>query len=1373
MKTRLLILIALLFTVLSLSAQPVPGNPVTTVTSITICPGTPSIDIPVTVNDFNAVGSISFEFAYAGSEIYSPSIIYINPGIVAWGNFEANTATSGSIIISAYDTDVSETVEGLTLSDGSILFTLRFSVGEILDYSIISFVENSEGTTCEITGIGPEYIPFTDTPTTTYYIDGIVEMIDFGAGLIGSDQYICEDGDVESFISIVNASGEGAITYQWQSGITGETEGFSDIEGATSPTLDPGAISADTWYRRQATATFNETACSYYSNVVLVTVINFEPGVIAEDQSICEGDNVTALTSTSGASGDGTITYQWQLSTAGESEGFSDIEGATSAAFDPDVISADTWYRREATASLGGTECTEYSNVIKVTVVNFAPGAIATSQFICEGDDVAAFTSTADATGDGTFSYQWQYSTVSENSDFLDIEGATSTTYDPGQITADTWYRREATSSSDGIECTEYSNVILVTVINFSPGAIAAEQFICEGDDVAALTSVSGASGDGAFSYQWQLSTTGESESYSNIEGATADTYDPGTISQDTWYRREAIASLGGAECTGYSNTAQVSVINLAPGTIAGGETLCEGDDAAAFASTVGASGDGSIAYQWQMSTTGESEGYSDIEGATAAIYDPATLNTDTWYRREATASLGGSSCAGFSNVILLNVVNFDPGEIAADQFIGEDSDAAAFTSTSDATGDGTFSYQWQLSTTNGSEGFSDIAEATAIIYDPGVINEDTWYRREATATVGETQCVKLSNVIKVTVINFVPGVIAAGQLICEGEDVAAFTSETDASGDGTITYQWQASITGESEGFSHIDGATSPTYDPGVISADTWYRREATASLGGTECSAYSNVLAVAVIHFNPGVIATSQSVCLGDNAAAFTSESDASGEGTFTYQWQISTTSDTEGFSNIEGATTTVYDPGAVSVNTWYRREVTSLYSETECVNYSNVVMVTANPRQSISGTFYYYHSSGNILMTGQNITVNLYKTSDAAHETLLGTVITDENAYYEFSDLCPECDYDVVPTTPQPTSGAINTTDAAQTNYWGAHPTTIEKVRFYSGDVGTSGQDHDLSVNSTDAGRIQQHFVYGYPFDRTWTFWCAGTTISANPAFVCYPAIPLPAGSNVTANMYALCTGDFNRSFNPTMLKSASSTLELLHQSNRIAGINQVIDLPVHLLNTSQVGAISLILNFPADLVEIQDVIMNQAGGQLDWTVKGQEIRIGWNSSNPLYLTAGAELFTLRLKTTDNFIVGNSIRITLASDPLNELADNQYNVIGDAQLGVAVIDAAAVGIDENKVSDNLYLGNYPNPFGNSTNIIYTLPEDGMVNLSIYCILGNKVATLVNESQHAGNYEISHGLADLPAGIYLATLKVKSVGYEMVRTIRLLKKN
>lgn len=134
--------------------------------------------------------------------------------------------------------------------------------------------------------------------------------------------------------------------------------------------------------------------------------------------------------------------------------------------------------------------------------------------------------------------------------------------------------------------------------------------------------------------------------------------------------------------------------------------------------------------------------------------------------------------------------------------------------------------------------------------------------------------------------------------------------------------------------------------------------------------------------------------------------------------------------------------------------------------------------------------------------------------------------------------------------------------------------------------------------------------------------------------------------------------------------------------------------------------------------------------------------------------------------NLPPGESQRVAFAVLGGRDLADLEFN----ADEAQALYDSLMTGITgrretELPTSYNLY-PNYPNPFNPSTKINYSLPKSSKVNLTIYNILGQKVATLVDGNQRAGRRSIRWDAKGLSSGIYLCRLKAG----EYSRTIKMI---
>lgn len=81
--------------------------------------------------------------------------------------------------------------------------------------------------------------------------------------------------------------------------------------------------------------------------------------------------------------------------------------------------------------------------------------------------------------------------------------------------------------------------------------------------------------------------------------------------------------------------------------------------------------------------------------------------------------------------------------------------------------------------------------------------------------------------------------------------------------------------------------------------------------------------------------------------------------------------------------------------------------------------------------------------------------------------------------------------------------------------------------------------------------------------------------------------------------------------------------------------------------------------------------------------------------------------------------------------------------------------VEVDVSPVIEYQLAQNYPNPFNPSTLISFSIAEKSNVVLSVFNILGEQMATLINETKGAGNYQIEFNASNFPSGMYVYRLE------------------
>ncbi|MEN8191670.1 MAG: kelch repeat-containing protein [Bacteroidota bacterium] len=131
-------------------------------------------------------------------------------------------------------------------------------------------------------------------------------------------------------------------------------------------------------------------------------------------------------------------------------------------------------------------------------------------------------------------------------------------------------------------------------------------------------------------------------------------------------------------------------------------------------------------------------------------------------------------------------------------------------------------------------------------------------------------------------------------------------------------------------------------------------------------------------------------------------------------------------------------------------------------------------------------------------------------------------------------------------------------------------------------------------------------------------------------------------------------------------------------------------------------------------------------------------------------------------------NEVTVAPAANMCYAMAETNMNVDGD---GLVVYFGGLIGSDaqndtwihprlkgtdaeeaETEIPTKFALEqNYPNPFNPSTTINYALPKASMVNITIYNVLGQKVAALVNTNQSAGQYSVIWNAGNVATGMYI----------------------
>jgi hypothetical protein len=337
---------------------------------------------------------------------------------------------------------------------------------------------------------------------------------------------------------------------------------------------------------------------------------------------------------------------------------------------------------------------------------------------------------------------------------------------------------------------------------------------------------------------------------------------------------------------------------------------------------------------------------------------DRNNLNAGTY---EVTVS-SSTGCTKTESITIIGGSNFITGGIIQSDEDGCGSfDPAPITSLTIPSGGGIgiTEFQWEYKTDGM---WMVIPGVNADNYDPFTITTTTQYRRGAR----KSPCTDwvYSNVVTKTIVTNTSngGTIDGDEIVCGSYDpnLISSTEVPNGGSGGILEYQWQKNDNGLWE---DIVGAISETYDPGVISLTTQYKRGARLS----PCTpyVYSNVTVKKVIsNFDdPGIISGNEENCNSYDPEKIVSIITPSGgsEGTLEYQWESSIDGGGS-WTDIVGGKSESFDPVFIAQTTHFRRKTrrdpclawinSNTVIKTVVINITNAGIISGN--ESICGSY-----------------------------------------------------------------------------------------------------------------------------------------------------------------------------------------------------------------------------------------------------------------------------------------------------------------------------------------------------------------------------------------------------------------------------------
>ncbi|MBP8040903.1 MAG: M4 family metallopeptidase [Bacteroidales bacterium] len=473
-------------------------------------------------------------------------------------------------------------------------------------------------------------------------------------------------------------------------------------------------------------------------------------------------------------------------------------------------------------------------------------------------------------------------------------------------------------------------------------------------------------------------------------------------------------------------------------------------------------------------------------------------------------------------------------------------------------------------------------------------------------------------------------------------------------------------------------------------------------------------------------------------------------------------------------DGATSTTTSPAhTYAASGTYNVRLIATNSCSSDTSYQSVTVTLAEVKYTISGKTRYLGKAfaGNpapSMPTYNNAIYNIGKVivvlKNASTGTEMARDTSDTQGNYLINNISSGnyiLSYDKFTADTMQWGNDINAIDIAMLLYLVGHDTTSDPSRSFTvKHKKAANVDNNASINSLDIARMKAKV--GLPNLSTGNF-PRGNWVALDTAVSVVAA-------DLNINLKTICYGDYNASstgYKDSVITWGTAKVlpaNIIRVSDEMITTTREEYFEVPLRTSTQIedfAALGLELAYPNKDYKLVSAAMPGS--------ENKNIPVKINPAFEDILTANDDLLV-----TD---VDGIIRVVYASSNFFDVKTNDKLITlgfqalthqGAGELPFYLNGTGVIGNQYGREFDDAYLimpklfvqgsstdagfefSGYPNPFSESTILTYSLPESGVVKISVFNTLGELVSELVNEPMDAGKHTVTFTGKDLPQGMY-----------------------